>query len=316
MRTLKKFHTAALITGALLVGDGVNAAYDPINDLLNLTLNDYTIDGDLYSKDSDPATPQAIANDLGTAYFTWDQQQPTGTGVLEPFVRIQQNGSEQGYNTTTSNSGQLPFQEKFGVWTHDVLISDLALTADGLFYEFVLDLGEPVSNTAVNGQNSLISLDGLRLLSATTGGQTNKGTLSNSTNGDWDWAASGYNQLLWDMDRDGTGDYVNNTILLDANREGNPGNGVSDMVMRVQKDVIERAEGDYFILWSRFGLTEDYDGAAGAKSFGTFEEWAYRSVSGDGGGGPPGGGVPIPAPLALIGLGAGLLGWKTRKARA
>ncbi len=67
---------------------------------------------------------------------------------------------------------------------------------------------------------------------------------------------------------------------------------------------------DYLILWSRFGLIA---APKGANSFATFEEWAAR-VCEDFGVGPPLF-VPIPAPLALIGLGMGILGWKTRKSR-
>ena len=35
-----------------------------------------------------------------TAIFATDEQHPTGTGFINSFVRIQQNGWEQGYNTS------------------------------------------------------------------------------------------------------------------------------------------------------------------------------------------------------------------------
>src|SRR5947207_15526960 len=62
-------------------------------------------------------------NNSGTtngAQFRWTPGQPTGTGVIEPFVRIQADGTEQGYNT----SGGTPFDEKPGTWTHDIRRSD------------------------------------------------------------------------------------------------------------------------------------------------------------------------------------------------
>src|SRR6185295_5648331 len=39
----------------------------------------------------------------GTAYFTTDTTQPTGTGVFDPFLSIQRNGVEQGYNSSNHN---------------------------------------------------------------------------------------------------------------------------------------------------------------------------------------------------------------------
>ena len=83
-----------------------------------------------------------ITTNLGTLTFIWDQTQPSGTGVLYPFVRIQKNGNEQGYNTTQPNAGALPFNEKFGIYTHDLLIADLKADDTNTFYQFVLDAPE------------------------------------------------------------------------------------------------------------------------------------------------------------------------------
>ena len=225
-----------------------------------------------------------ISDGSNSVKFIFDQQQPSGTGVLDSFLRVQRNGTEQGYNTTVANAGQLPFEEKFGNFTHDVLFSSMK-SANGVF-SFVLDIGEPVNKT-----NSLLSLDGLKLYKATSGGQ-------NSSTTDGSGNANGIiGTLLWNMDA-----LADNYILLDANRNGNPGNGVSDMLMEVPEAVFTgMMPNEYFILWSRFGLQEG--ATAGAGSFGTFEEWALLLP------GLPVVGVPEPSSFPLVALALGLLGY-------
>ena len=226
-----------------------------------------------------------ISDGSNSVKFIFDQQQPSGTGVLDSFLRVQRNGTEQGYNTTVANAGQLPFEEKFGNFTHDVLFSSMK-SANGVF-SFVLDIGEPVNKT-----NSLLSLDGLKLYKATSGGQ-------NSSTTDGSGNANGIiGTLLWNMDA-----LADNYILLDANRNGKPGNGVSDMLMEVPEAVFAgMLPSEYFILWSRFGLQ---DGAtAGAASNGTFEEWALLLPVG-----LPVVGVPEPSSTPLVALALGLLGY-------
>ena len=237
-----------------------------------------------------------ISDGTHTVEFQSSKIQPSGTGVLDPFLRIQRNGTEQGYNTTVSNAGQLPFEEKFGIFTHDLQFD--SLVADNGFYSFVLDLGEPK-----NGTNSLLSLDGLRLFSTSTAGQN-----SSSVDGNGD--ANGIvGTELWDMD-----EVMDSYVMLDAARcetgqtmgpTCSPGNGISDMLMLVPEAVFANvAPTDYIILWSRFGLQDGM--TAGSGSFGTFEEWAHLDPNNGGGGGGGGGGpgnVPEPATLALLGLG-------------
>ena len=144
-----------------------------------------------------------ITNSYGTAIFQFTTPQPTGTGVIQPFLRIQATGVEQGYNT----SGGTPFDDKAGPWTHDLRFSDLRSTAVAVngqtYFKIMVDLNEP------NGQGrSTITLDSLKFFSSSTGGATTTnisqlGTLR------YDLDAGGDNQVLFDAGRNhgsGSGD--------------------------------------------------------------------------------------------------------------
>lgn len=79
-----------------------------------------------------------------------------GTGNYDSFLRIQNTGEENGFNT--DNPQQL--DNKDGIWTHSLLISSLqVVTYNGVdYYQIRLDLNETNSKTGPN-----ISLDELQL---------------------------------------------------------------------------------------------------------------------------------------------------------
>ncbi|HEX8312496.1 MAG TPA: hypothetical protein VF614_14335 [Chthoniobacteraceae bacterium] len=102
---------------------------------------------------------------IGGAIFTTDFTQPTGTGVFDPFLTLQANGTEEGYNTSAGvmNTKREP------QWNHEIRVSDLNTVAIGgkQYYSFLIDINEP------NGQKkSLISLDMLQIYTSQTKGQT------------------------------------------------------------------------------------------------------------------------------------------------
>lgn len=314
MMTLKKISTTSLIAGTLLLGTAAQA------EMINLT-DQPRPEGTTTPVGTCPSGPGCIpantSGSIGAVSFFVDQDQPTGTGVFDPFLRIQQHSaneiSEQGYNT----SGGTPLQDKPppGVWTRDLLMS--SLLKEGGSYTFLLDIDEKKAQ-----DNNLLSLDGVKLYAVNfTTSPTGEGL---DGSGDWDIANGPGNaaefinyQLLWDMDADG-----DNAVLLDSNREipgsggalNPPGNGTMDMRMEVPDTIItDTVVANYtnFILWSRFGLLDPPIG--GAKSTDSFEEWSAR-VCEDCGGAPPSN-IPTPAPLAMLVVGLALLGRKARRPR-
>ena len=101
---------------------------------------------------------------INGAFFDQINPQSTGTGVLDPFLRIQANDQEQGYNSNAA-----PLDDKSGTWTHDLLLSSLGAVdyKDVDCYQFVLDINE---NTGSN--NELLSLDSVKIYTSTTPNQS------------------------------------------------------------------------------------------------------------------------------------------------
>jgi hypothetical protein len=178
---------------------------------------------------------------INRAEFDWTPEQPTGTGLIQPFVRVQANATEEGYNT----SGGTPFDEKSGPWTHDLQVSDLKLVQIGRisYYEFLLDINEP------GGGKSLVSLDRLEFYTSTIPSQVTTDV-------------SSLGILRWSLDY-----REDSYILLDAAR--NHGSGSGDMYAYIPVTAFAGAlPSDYVYMYVRFG------DQVGATSEGGFEEWA------------------------------------------
>jgi hypothetical protein len=163
--------------------------------------------------------------------------QPTGTGVIESFVRIQANVIESGFNTDADNP---ILDTKKGEWTHSIFLNDIpVVTKDGISYrQFLLDINE-----SVGGDEALISLNELELYIADSG-DINIYPISPAI-------------LVWDLDSGG-----DNTIEL--NYSLNPGSGAGDMYAYIPSNVFGTTN-KYVYLYSSFGNPN-------ATSDG-FEEW-------------------------------------------
>jgi hypothetical protein len=212
---------------------------------------------------------------IGSALFVQADPQPTGTGVIDSFVRLQHNGTEHGYNT----SGRpVAFHEKTDPnFTRALLLTEVpVVTMAGVAYrEFGLDINEPAS-----GSNRFLSLDKLMIF------QSPNGTMTTSN-------LSMLGSLVYDLDATG-----NNWIKLDY-RLGS-GSGSGDMFAYIDNSLFTSSN-PYVTLYSKFGL--NYGSGAG------FEEWWVRE--GQNGGQAP---IPEPTSLLLVGSGlAGFAAWRSRR---
>src|SRR5256885_11085724 len=73
----------------------------------------------------DLTTGPDASGEIDGALFFATQQQPAGTGNIDPFLRIQEKNFEQGYNT----DGGFPFDDKNPHnYQHSLYIPDLTAT--------------------------------------------------------------------------------------------------------------------------------------------------------------------------------------------
>jgi len=180
------------------------------------------------------------------AYLFASDPQPTGTGVIDPFLREQNKPSEFGINTSISKP---PYDDKPGPWTHDLKVSSLAtVTYNSVnYYQFSLD-----GNQEMNGP---ISMTTFKIF--VTGGDpfTSDTDLMNLV--DTGTAA---------FDLNGAG-----AVRVDITSQNGSGSG--DMYILVPVSDIGTTGNLY--LYAGFGL----DSAGGGyESNSGFEEW-YASTS-------------------------------------
>jgi hypothetical protein len=171
----------------------------------------------------------------GGAYFFGIDPQSTGTGVIDPFLREQNNGTEYGVNTSVSSP---PYDDKPGPWTHDLAISSLASVnyLGTSYYQFYLD-----ANQVGNGT---ISLTTLKIFTSATALGT---------------AAAVVNLVT-------TGSAVYNLGANVVNIAGNNGSGSGDMYMLIPASLIGTT--GYLYLYAGFGV-----GDGNFASDDGFEEW-------------------------------------------
>ena len=183
-----------------------------------------------------------ITNQYGTAIFQFTQPQPTGTGYIDPFLRVQASPTEQGYNT----SGGTPFDDKGGPWTHDITFSDLqstTVTVNGTsYFKILVDLNEP------NGAKSTISLENIQFYTSQNGSQTTTNLSSLGT-------------LRYSLDTAG-GD---NQVLFDAGR--NHGSGSGDAFLYIPASAFAGTNANDFVyMYVNFG-SADVTTAGGFEEF-------------------------------------------------
>ncbi len=205
----------------------------------------------------------------------------TGTGVLDPFVRLD-NASQpivQGYNTDgrlDAPGTPAPFDAKSDAqYTHAVLAASVPTVTidDTLYWHFYLDINQTGGAPRLTLNELQIYRGGLQDVVTQTLGAD--GTLT------------ALGAPVWDLD---VGPFGNSQINLDASIAA-PGQGSADMFA----DIPVTGTGQWLLLYSQFGNGNtpetNYPNNDG------YEEWGVAGTASV---------VPVPgaAVLGILGLGA------------
>jgi len=193
-------------------------------------------------------TTHGAVGEVNGALFRQVDAQPTGTGVINSFVRLQtSNGKvtqEQGYN---SDYRKVEFDENTSPqFTRSLKLTDVPKVQIGgtMYLEFLLDINQKSSQP-------LLSLDELRLYSGYAPNVHGYSSTLHTLGG----LTAGY-------DLDAGAD--NNWVAL--NYRLNSGSGSGDMLAYVPVADLGANPGPYLYLYSKFGV--NLTGNSG------FEEWA------------------------------------------
>ncbi len=231
----------------------------------------------------------AIEVDLTTAgssgsanggFFQQISPQSTGTGVIDPFLRIQANGTESGFNNNV-NAFTLDDIAKGGQnYNHDIQLSAVPVVNVGgtLYYQFLLDI-----NQNSGADHNLLSMYQMQIWlkdSPITTFAGAKGVYSDLT-------GSGAVKV-WDLDAGADGD-----SFVQMNYDLNPGSGAGDVFANIPVSALGTDLSKFVYLYSAFGVpSASNDG---------FEEWA---TLGPATGVPDGGTTVLLLGAVLAGLGA------------
>ncbi|HXH23619.1 MAG TPA: PEP-CTERM sorting domain-containing protein [Vicinamibacterales bacterium] len=222
----------------------------------------------------------------GGLFFT-DEQHPTGTGVINSFLRLQQKGWEQGYNTSARPIQTGMDSKSDSNFTRNLELAEVGTKVIGgvTYREFFLDVNEPASTDGKNW----ITLDQLEIFVSNTPDLNNYSPTNPNLNNDEDGSLAGAVKI-YDMDTATQDAYVQLDYLLSGE-----GSGSSDMVFYL--DSARFGDYKYVYLFSQFGDFKNksykYESQAG------FEEWFTKL-------GPPSDITVIPEPGTLLLLGTGL----------
>lgn len=198
---------------------------------------------------------------INGATYTQVAAQPTGSGVIDPFVRIRDNQSlVQGYNTTVNNVYQ---NDGTNTFNHAVTVGQIGLidtngaVAGGEVMRFLLDINQ-------TGANPLLSLDEVQIFLSRDPNQSIEPALL-----DGELVPFNLSTLVYQMDEGGDSNASLNYSL-------NHGSGSGDMTLDLPLwmltwafsaggyNTVADQNGAYVYLYSRFSGNND-----------GYEEWAH-----------------------------------------
>lgn len=294
-------HIKTLLGVALLALTGLAQA----SVQLNLTNTDLTPDN--------PAPPSTSGVINGATYTRTDTQ-PTGTGYIDPFVRVGMQGSAgkevvHAYNTTVDGILNNSNEDN---WNHEVKFGQIQIQTVGSlsFVRFLLDI-----NQNSGGTGEFLNLDDVQIFISSVPNQ-----YSTTFTGDGQIVLTGSN-LVYRMDalpdstassqpdpcqgKNGDCAVYDQSSRVTLDYSINSGSGSGDMYLDIPVSMFDAAftaaglttdaqkNGAYVYLYSKFG-SDPYSNNDG------FEEWSFLSKVDNGGGG--GGGAPEPSTMLLAGL--------------
>ena len=244
-----------LVAGTLLTFVAA-VVYAAVLDLRVATINDYA---------AGTTSAGAIVEYAGADSEFYEQiASSDGTGVFEPFLRIQANDDESGYNT----DGQEEFDTKTGTWTRAILLSEIPVvgcesldgseTSAGQCWELLLDLNE--INSAAGKPISLDYVEIYKTSSATITGYAGHGA----------GFTSGAETLMFADDTD---------ILFNDVNQGTGRRDVRYLVPVEAGDIPADCQygsttcTTYFVVYSEMGLADEPSN----DSDGGFEEWKVKA---------------------------------------
>ena len=240
--------------------------------LLTLTSRPATAQGLIDYSHIDLTTSGATVTDLQGVKWA-EGASGGGTGVFHPFLRVQADGVEKGFNT---DYRPVPLDDKVGSWTHSVTLASLGTVTIGegdsavQYHSFHLD-----ANEMSGDPDQLLLLEDLRLYSSPDSAIADTSALFSD--------ATLLYEMPWAQD-------VRISTSL------HPGSGTADMTVLIPVSFFDAAgPGSRIYLYASFGDTEE----AGLGASAGFEEWAALG-SGDA---PP----AVTAPLAIDGEEGGAL---------
>jgi hypothetical protein len=211
---------------------------------LTITAGFFATSGNARATIIDLTSGPDASGEIDGALFFATQQQPAGTGYIDPFLRIQEKNFEQGYNT----DGGFPFDDKNPHnYQHSLYIPDLTATIiNGTAYlAFMLDSNQ-------NGNSYTEHVLEMTALQIFTTNDPNQTTESFNSAGILQLNGT----LVYNMNANGS-----NAVLTTAT-----GSGKGDMFMYVPASLVQTGE-LYLVLYSAFGNDIPTDGG--------FEEWVF-----------------------------------------